>query len=275
MMKKRLITTMMAGLIYIGCGSAMLFADGGEEMIAPRPMPKYGNVVKAFETDDTLLLTKDNLGTVKKFFEGKSEEGDRIEPLGSFGKQAFKISFYKKIDGKEKSVQLLEVEEKTPDNNLHPALGELKGQVMMGKHSEAELQTLEKKYKNLHLAYFRQVSDDQGGTVSEGEKIYRKAYNQVHGKDRSAVQTGGADQAAGKAEAQDMKKKMQEMEAKGDIAGMAAMAQQFNKSPGQTKQGAAAVDEMNKDTWDLWVKCLEDIEKVAYWTQVKYNASPK
>ena len=274
-MKKRLIMAVAAGLIYIAGGSAMLFADGGDEVLTPRPMPKYGNAVKAVETDDTLLLTKDNLSTVKKFYEKGSEDGDRVEPLASGEKQAFKMSFHKKISGKEKAVQLLEAEEKTQDNNMHPALGELKGQVMMGgKHSEAELQALEKKYKNLHLAYFRQVSDDQGGTVSEGEKIYRKAYNQAHGKDRSAVQAGGPDQAAGKAEAQDMKKKMQEMKAKGDIAGMAAMAQQFNKSPGQTKQGAAAVDEMNKDTWDLWVKCLEDIEKAAYWTQLKYNASP-
>ncbi len=269
---------MVAGLIYIGCGSAMLFADGGEEMPPPRPMPKYGNAVKAFETDDTLLLTKDNLGTVKKFFESKSEGGDRVEPLASSGKQAFKMSFYKKIGGQERSVQLIEAEEKTPDNNAHPALGELKGQVMMGKHSEAEFQALEKKYKNLHLAYFRQVSDDKGGTVSEGEKIYRKAFNQAHGKDKAAAEANAPnaeEMAAGKAEAQDIKKKMQELKAKGDIAGMMALAQGGNKLPGQTKQGAAAMDAMGKDTWDIWVKCLEDIEKVAYWTKVQYSASPQ
>lgn len=275
MMKKSLIMAVIAGLIYISGGSAMIYADEGEEALTPRPMPKYSNAVKAVETDDTLLLTKDNLSTVKKFYEKGGEDGDRVEPVQSGGKQAFKMNFYKKINGKDKSVQLLEVEEKTPDNNMHPALGELKGQVMMGKHSEVEYQALEKKYKNLHLAYFRQVSNDQGGTISEGEKIYRTAYNQARGKNKTATQASGQDQAAGKAEAQDMKKKMQEMKAKGDIAGMAAMAQQFNKSPGQTKQGAAAVEEAGKDTWDIWVKCLEDIEKAAYWTQVKYNATPQ
>jgi hypothetical protein len=274
-MKKRLIMAVLAGFIYITNGSAVLFADGGEEMPPPRSLPKYGNAVRAFETDDTLLLTKDSVGTVKEFFDTNKQDGDRVQESPAEGRRRFQMSFFKKIGDREQSVQLLEVEEKTPDTNLHPALGELKGQVLMGKHSEAEYQALEDKYKTLHLAYFRQVSDDQGRIVSEGEKIYRKAYNQAHGKDRSAVQTSGADQAAGKAEAQEMKKKMQEMKAKGDIAGMAALAQQFNKAPGQTKQGAAAMDEMNRDTWDLWVKCLEDIEKVAYRTQLKYNASPK
>lgn len=202
-----------------------------------------------------------------------------MEAVPAEGRQRYQMSFFKNFSGQEKSVPLVHFEEKTPDTNQHPALGELKGQGMMGKRSEAEYQVLENKYKNLHLAYFRQVTDDQGRSVSEGEKIYRKAYNQAHGKDKSAVQTDGAAQAAGKAEDQEMKKKMQEMKAKGDIAGIAAMAQQFNKSPEQTKQGAAAMDEMNKamnnDTWDLWVRCLEDIEKVAYRTQLQYNASPK
>nr|NJM01431.1 hypothetical protein [Desulfobacula sp.] len=274
-MKKRLIMAFLAGFLYLANGNAVIFADGGEELPPPRSLPKYGNAVKAVETDDTLLLTKDSVAAVKKFFDTNKQDGDRLEDSPADGSQGFQMSFFKKIDGREKSVPLVRFEEKTPDANLHPALGELKGQVLMGKHSEAEYQALEDKYKTLHLAFFRQVSDDQGRSVSEGESIYRKAYNQAHGKDKSAVQAGGEDQAAGKAQAQEMKKKMQEMKAKGDIAGMAAMAQQFNTSPGQTKQGAAAMDEMIRDTWDLWVKCLEDIEKAAYRTRLKYNASPK
>jgi len=274
-MKKRLVMAVLAGLIYIINGSAVLFADGGEEMPPPRSLPRYGNAVQAVETDDTLFLTKDSVDTVKKFFETNKQDGDRVEESPADGSHGFQMNFFKTIGGREQSVPLARFEEKTPDANLHPALGELKAQAMMGKHSEAEYQALENKYKTLHLAYFRQVTDDQGRSVSEGEKIYRKAYNQAHGKDKSAVQADGGDQAAGKAQAQDMKKKMQEMKAKGDIAGIAALAQQFNKSPGQTKPGAAAMDEMNRDTWDLWVKCLEDIEKVAYRTQLKYNASPK
>jgi len=271
-MKKSVIIAMAAGLIYIAGMSTVLYADGGEEMPPPRPMPKYAGAIQVFETDQTLFLTKDSLDMVKKFFEAKSQDGDRVEPLPAEGKQAFQMSFYKKIQGKEQSVQLLEVEGKTPDGNMHPALGELKGQVLMGKHSEAEYQVLENKYKNLHLAYFRQVSDDEGGTISEGKKIYKKAYNQVHGKDKDA-QSGSPDQAQ-KAQADDLKKQMQALKAKGDIAGMMALAQKSGASSGQTRAGAAAMDEMSRDTWDIWVKCLHDIEAVAFWTQLQYAAIP-
>lgn len=46
---------------------------------------------------------------------------------------------------------------------MHPALGELKGHFLMGKHTDSEYQALEEKYKNLHLAYLGQFSGDKGG----------------------------------------------------------------------------------------------------------------
>jgi len=271
-MKIRLIMAMVAGLICLLGMNTILYADGGEEMPPPRSLPKYNGAVQVVETDQTLLLTKDDIGMVQKFFESKSQSGDRIESIPEEGAQAFRMSFYKNIQGREQSLQLLEAVEKTPSDNMHPALGELKGQVVMGKHSEAEYQVLANKYKALHLAYFRQVSDDRGGTVSEGEKIYRKAYNQVHGKNKAA-QNGSSDQAQ-KAQADDLKKQMQAMKAKGDIAGIMNLAQKSSTSPRQTKAGAAAMDEMNKDTWDIWVQCLHDIEAVAYRTQLQYAADP-
>ncbi|MBU4053709.1 MAG: hypothetical protein KKA41_05015 [Proteobacteria bacterium] len=271
MLKKTLMLAIAVGLTYISGAATGLYADQGEEIVG-HPMPKYSRAVQAVETDDTLLLTQDRIDKVKKFFEQNGKDGDRIEVLPEEDRQAYQMRFYAKIHGTERSVPLVKFEEKTPDNNMHPALGELKGLFLMGKHSEVEYQGLENQYKNLHLAYFRQVSDDQGGTVAEGEKIYRKAYDQAHGK---ANTTAFAPDPNQKARAQDMKKQMQEMKAKGDIAGMMNMAQQFNKAPGQTQPGAAAMDEMNKDTWDLWVKCLEDIAKVAYWTRIEYAASPR
>lgn len=262
---------MAAGLICLLGMNTILYADGGEEMPPPRSLPKYNGAVQVVETDQTLLLTKDDIVMVKKFFESKSQSGDRIESIPAEGEKAFRMSFYKNIQGREQSVQLLEAVEKIPNDNMHPALGELKGQVMMGKHSEAEYQVQANKYKTLHLAYFRQVTNDQGRTVSEGEKIYRKTYNQVHGK--KAAQNGNQDQAQ-KAQGDDLKKQMQEMKAKGDIAGIMNLAQKSSTSPRQTKAGAAAMDEMNKDTWDIWVKCLHDIEAVAYRTQLQYTAAP-
>jgi len=275
MMKKKLIVAVTAGLIFLASMAPVLFADGGgggEELPPPRPLPKYSGAVQVFETDETLLLTKDSVDMVKKFFDSKKQAGDRVEAAPAEGRQAYLMSFFKTIGGQERSVPLVHFEEKTPDTNLHPALGELKGQVMMGRHSEAEYQVLENKYKNLHLAYFRQVLDDKGRDVSEGEMIYRKAFNQVHGKANDASHVPDANQ---KAKAADVKAQMQAMKAKGDIAGIMNLAQTFSANPRQTTAGAAAMDDMNKDTWEVWVKCLQDIEVAAFRTQLKYTAAPK
>lgn len=274
MFKTSAILFLIAGLIFVSGGSTRLYADmdAGEESITPHPLALYPGSVPVYDTDQRLLLTKDDVGMVKKFFEANKQEGDRVEPSNAENRQAFQVTFYKKIKNEEQSIQLLEFEEKAPDSDMHPALGELKAQAMMGKHSDAEYQILENKYKHLHLAFFRQVTDDQGQSISEGEKIYRKVYNQVHGNTNSGAQTS-QDQAR-KAQGQDLKKQMQEMKAKGDMAGMMQLAQKFNKSPGQTKAGASAMAEMNKDTWDLWAACLKDIEAAAYKTRLQYTVTP-
>lgn len=274
MLKKSAIVAVIAGLIYIFSGNNWLYADmdAGEEVITPHPLALYPGSVPVFDTDQQLLLTKDDVGLVKKFFETNKQDDDRVEPSNAENRQGYQVTFYKKVKDEEQSIQVLQFEENTPDTNMHPALGELKAQTVMGKHSEAEYQVLEEKYKNLHLAFFRQVLDDQGQSVSEGEKIYRKVYDQVHGKATSGA-PNPQDQAM-KAKGQDLKKQMQEMKAKGDMAGMMQLAQNFSKSPGQTKAGASAMAEMNKDTWDQWVTCLKDIEAVAYKTQLHYRVPP-
>jgi len=275
MQKKQWMVLVTAGWMAMLFTASLLYADGGEEMLAPRALPKYANAVRSVETDDTVWLTRDGLEGVKKFYESAAGEGERMESAPSdSGGQGYQMRFYKKIGGEEKSLTLLRLEEKIEDRNLHPALGELKAQALMGKHSEAEYQALEKKYQKLSRAYFREVSDDQGGTVSEGEKIYRKAYNQAHGKDKAAVQEGMSD-ASGKAEAQDMRKKMQEMKARGDMAGMMALAQGASKSPSQTAPGAAAMAAAARDTWELWVTCLEDLDRAACYTRIQHAAPPK
>lgn len=68
---------------------------------------------------------------------------------------------------------------------------------------------------------------------------------------------------------------MQALKAMGDIAGMMSLAQKSSASARQTGPGASAMDAMNKDAWDIGVKCLQDLEKVAYKTRLKYNATPK
>lgn len=246
-----------------------LAADGGaEELLAPRPLPAYAKAVPAVATDRRVVLTKDVLETVKRFFEPRKQPGDRLANSVS----GFTLAAHKTVGGAEKSIALVEAETKEASDNLHPALGELKAQAVMGRHSEAEYQALEAKYKRLSRAFFRLVEDD-GKAVSEGELIYRKAYRQAHGANTAAVKN--TQDPSKKAQAQEMRKQMQAMKAKGDFAGIMNAAQGANPSPGQTAPGAATMAAASQDTWDLWVRCLQDLEKAAYWTRIRYAVEPR
>lgn len=246
-----------------------LVADGGaEEFLTPRPLPLYTKAVPIVNTDRRVVLTKDAPDAVKRFFEPRKQPGDRLAGSAS----GFTLAAHKTVGGADKSIALVEVETKEATDNLHPALGELKAQATMGRHSEAEYQALEAKYKRLSRAFFRLV-ENEGKSMSEGEVIYRKAYRQAHGTDTAAVK--GTNDPANKAQAQEMRKQMQAMKAKGDLAGIMNMAQGHNQSPGQTAPGAAAMAAAGKDTWDLWVRCLQDLEKAAYWTRIRYAVEPQ
>ncbi len=256
-------------LFLLALAGGTLAADGGAEtLLPPRPLPAYAQAVPAVATDRQVVLTKDAPGVVKRFFEQRKQPGDRFGDRAS----GFTLTFHKTLGGAEKSVSLLEVETKQATGNLHPALGELKAQTMMGHHSEADYQALEANYKRLSQAFFRLV-EAEGKSVSEGELIYRKAYRQAHGADTAAVKN--TNDPSQKAKAQEMRKQMQAMKAKGDLAGIMNTAQGFNQSPGQTAPGAAAMAAAGKDTWDLWVRCLQDLEKAAYWTRIRYAAEPQ
>lgn len=246
-----------------------LAADGGaEEILTPRPLPAYAKSVPAVATDRRVVLTKDAPDAVKRFFEPRKQPGERLAGSAS----GFTLAAHKSIGGADKSIALVEVETKEAMDSLHPALGEPKAQAAMGRHSEAEYQALEAKYKRLSRAFFRLVESD-GKSVSEGELIYRKAYRQAHGTDTAAVK--GTNDPANKAQAQEMRKQMQAMKAKGDLAGILKAAQASSQSPGQTAPGAAAMAAAGKDTWDLWVRCLQDLEKAAYWTRIRYAVDPQ
>jgi len=262
-----------AGLLLfcVTLGAFVVSADEGAEVLIGHPIKIYPGCVQEFDSDQTILLTKSSFEDVKKFYDKNKIAGDKLEPFMNDTEKGIKVVYHKTIGGKNQSVQELEFTSRIPDTNIHDALGELKAQVLMGNHSEAEYNVLENKYKNLHLAYFKQITDDEGRRTSEGKAIYIKARNTAHPKKISA----GSDEevAAGKAKSQDMKKQMQELKAKGDFAGMMRLAQESNKSPRQTTAGAEAMDAIAADTWDLWKKCLEDISQAAYWTKLKYNGN--
>ena len=51
------------------------------------------------------------------------------------------------------------------------------------------------------------------------------------------------------------------------------LAQRSGGSPRQTKAGAAMMDGMEKETWDIWAACLRELKAAAYWTRLEYHAS--
>jgi len=242
------------------------WADGGKEFFG-HTVQRYDNAVQAYATDETQFLTKDSVERVRQFFEQTRQNGDRVEPVVLKSKSAYRLVYA----GPElqRPVQLVSFEEKDNDANIHPALGELKAQVVMGRHSEGEYLALEKQYKRLHLAYFKEVDDGQGGTVPEGRKIYNATYAQVHGATKAAMQSQRPTQSR-RAEAAELRRQMQDMKARGDIAGMMQKAKEFRSSPDQAMPGATAMRSMNEDTWDIWVRCLRDIDAVAYRTRIQY-----
>lgn len=267
MVRKTILILCITGIVMFRYAGNDAFADGGSDFFG-HVVQRYGNVVQMVDTDNARFLTKDSVEEVRQFFAQTKQNGDRIEPANAAGLSAYALLYA----GPEvqRPVLLADFGEKNPDSNIHPALGELKAQAMMGRHSKQEYEALEKQYKRLHLAYFREVDDGQGETVSEGEKIYRATYSQVHGGTKATMKSQSPSRAQ-KAEAAALRQRMQEMKAKGDVAGMMQMAQNFSPSPDQTAPGATAMKAADADTWDIWVRCLQDIDAVAYRTRITYS----
>lgn len=273
MLKIYIIGLMLAGSVLLNLSATILLADSDREadIILAHPISIYPGSVQEVSTDQTIRLTKDRFEEVRTYYEANKDPADRLEPFQQENENGIHVVFHKMIKGTEQTLVEVSFTSQPSNTDFHDALGELQAQVAMGKHSADEYQALSARYKEIHRAYFRQVDDGEGGTIDEGKMIYKKAYDEAHPKNQS---TGSvSEQAAGKAKAQDMRKQMQAMKAKGDIAGIMQLAQQANMSPGQTSAAAAALSAMNQDTWDLWVKCLEDLNQVAYWTRLRYHGN--
>ena len=220
------------------------------------------------ENEVQIQLTKDNIEQVYRFFKDRLQAGDRLQAFtDNDGTSGYRLIYEETIDGQQKLLTLLEFSSRTTKDSLHPALGELRAQMMSGKRSQADYQAIEKKYAGLNTAFFRHVTDEQGGTVSEGNKIYQEAKKRIL---PPKVQISEQEYSKGNARAQDIRQRMQELKAKGDTAGIVALSQQLYGSPKQTAPGAATIQAYEKDTWDDWSACLKELYEVAYWTRLKY-----
>lgn len=270
-MRKQAMIGLAVGVVAAFGMAGNARADAGVGVIQPHLLAVYAPADLQDPPDRTQMVSKDPVAKVKKYYEGRLEAGDKIEELQNANEHGFKLTFYQAVDGQPQSVQLLQVTEKLPEEGpgaiIHPALGELKGLVQKGLHTEAEYQEMEKQYQNLNLAYYRRVDDGEGGTDDEGERIYRQAKDKAHGGEKFEVDQN--ELAAGKAKAKELKKQMKALKAKGDIAGMMKLAQQSKLAP--PKGAQKAMDAAAKDTWDIWAACLRDLKAAAYWTKLEFH----
>ncbi|MFA6029432.1 MAG: hypothetical protein WC969_06245 [Elusimicrobiota bacterium] len=245
-----------------------LFADGDVEFIVAHPMPLYPGSVAAKDSDEQRRLSKDDLGAVKRYFESRLKPGDRIETFSKGGETGFKVVYARKIGRKELTAFEVSAAARTEKRPLHTAFGELSAQVQSGRHKDAELQKMLKEYGDIDSAYYR---------GNEYKEIAERAGKEAH-PDQDKLKAAGRHNkvsADDKAEAKELKRKMKELKAQGDIAGMMALAQnskKFQAPPANQMEAAKlAAEDRSRDTWDIWVRCLKDTKAAAYRTELRYG----
>ncbi|MCM2268405.1 MAG: hypothetical protein NDI60_11615 [Elusimicrobiales bacterium] len=250
-----------------------LQADEGEEVLVAHPMPVYPGSVPVDGRDKLVRLAKDDLGAVRKYFEGQLKPGDSIENFSEDGEAGFKVLYTKKLGARNQTVLEVRVAARSEKRPPHQAFGELFSQVSSGRHTRAELTALEKKYGDIDSAYFR-----RGGEGGEDKIILARAHKQAHPDEGKLKAAGRRNKVsdADKADAKEFKRKMKELKAQGDMAGMMALAQSKNKfqapPAGQLEAAKLAAEDRDRDTWDLWVKCLEETAAAAYRTRLEYSS---
>lgn len=258
-------------------GPGALRADEGEGVLAAHPVAAYPGSVAERDGDRLARLTRDDLAAVRKFYESKLQPGDRIEPYAADGETGFTVVYAKKVGKREQTAFELRAVTRTDKRPPHQAFGELNAQVSMGRHAEAELAALQQRYGDIDSAYFRTVPGE-GRSRDEAALLLEAAHKAAHpdGDKLKAAGRKSKVSADDKAEAKEFKKKMKELKAQGDIAGMMALAQgnkKFQSAPaGMADAAAMAAADRDRDTWDLWVKCLKDTKAAAYRVRLEYSA---
>ena len=276
-----------------------LQADGGKEFVTAHPMPMYPGSVPASNTDRSHRLSKDSLDQVQNFFKAHMRPGDRIEPFSKDDGTGFCIVYAEKAGSRELKASEVCASKKapksTPKNQAieqtiagagvalrkvdHPAFDEMAALVTRGLHSEAELRAAEKEYGGVPAGYFRTVQDPgTGKSIDEGDLILKRAQKEAHPNQEQLRAAGKNSKvsAEDKAAAQDVKRQMQELKAKGDIAGMMQLSQSrkdFQGPPANQREALKlAQDDRNRDTWAIWLNCLKELKAAAYVTKMAYSS---
>ena len=247
------------------------FADSVCEFPPARPVKAHPGSVSASEQQmapHRVRLSKDRLEDIRRAYESGANPGDSFQEQSDAEYKTFSVFQRQTACNQTRNVLALKVSERVGDNpSVSQVFGALKAMVVMGMHSEDEYRDAEKRYGTALKAFFREVSAPDQAVADEGRLILERCRREEK-QQRSQF---AAPSAGDRQQASDLRKKMQEMKARGDIAGMMQMAQQFQgAATGDTAKQATT--EMNRDLWPLWSQCLQDMHAAGFRTRLEYSA---
>ena len=268
-MTKRLART--AALLTPLLLTQAALADSVCEFPPPLPLKAYPVSVAASgrqEAPNRTRLSKEPLEEIRRAYESHGTAGDSYQERTDGDYRSFSVFQRQTACNQTRNVLALEISERIGDNpNVSHAFGALKSMVVMGMHSEEEYHDAEKRYGTALKAFFREVSAPDQSVADEGRLILERCKREEKQQRTQFATPSTSDRQ----QASDLRKKMQEMKARGDIAGMMQMAQQFQgATKGETANQAAG--EMNRDLWPLWSQCLQDMHAAAFRTRLEYSA---
>lgn len=268
----------MSSLRHVTATVAMIlpllaYADGGCEFIASaRPVKAYPGSVAASDGMTPPIkqrLSKQGINSIRNAYNGQLQPGESLQEKADSEIRTLALIQRQSACGQTRDVVALKISERAAENpHASQAFTALKAMTLMGQHSEAEYQQVVTQYGLALKAYFRSIAGPDGQLVDEGRLILdrcRKQEAQQRGRFAPAT-------SADKQQASEMRAKMREMKARGDIAGIAEMAQQFQNSGRGNAAANLGKQEMNRDLWPLWLQCVKDMHAAAYLTRLDYSA---
>jgi hypothetical protein len=219
-------------------------------------------------------LTRDKLEKVKGYFSTRLEPNDKLEPFAIGPEEGYTLINQQRVA--ERDVKVLHLTLISLKNvKTQPAFGQLQNLVAKGFHSQAEYDAVMKQYGYVCAGKYKPCLNDRKLRSDEGSVIFEKYYRIAY-PDNAALadkpRNGAQPSSGNKPDVAALRAKMKELKAKGDVEGMLKLTQEMQSQSLESSGTANAVAETaNKDTWATWVECLQEMAKVAYWTELAYE----
>ena len=280
------------GLFAAALCAAPLLADGGGEV----PQPDDATTKSALlypssqaQPDKPLdRMTNDSFDKIEAFYRKSFGPYDMIQPYapeqGSFLK-GFTVIYRIHYKGTpaDSLYEFARLEITMPDTAAYKT--KVMGSEYLLPEPITSLQRLVNRFGHTQEDYDKLFNEYQWvrfinswDPASDGPAIGQKYHEKVFGKMSATPPKEKAGDAATRADLEQKEKKMKELQASGDMAGMMALAQEMQAAAGQTGAGEQAqqmqdqmVEGMQKDSWDDWVACLKEMAAAARWTRLAYS----